>query len=271
MLRSHKTISKTATIEGVNRDGENTMVKLNPSKFGLGIHFKDQDGNTYLKPMDMVNENVKSRLELNDGGFTIWDAEHMLAAIASFGITDLEITVVNGMPFPDYNAKKFFDAIEQNGVTTHEEKSWSANVANGRRTVVALKDGSWAELVPSPDDKFHIECVIANAELGVLGCRYTEGEDFSELAKDKPMVVANPDELPEDVKKNIIVMHEGKVVTPCVSEAEIAGHIAVDVLGSMALFGPIPNVTIRTLNPNSQTIFKLMRKHYRKLQRQLTK
>ena len=268
-IKFGKTIKNEVTIIGKNRKGNNTIVTMKPSKIG-GIYFNDGKGNNIFNLLEAADLKVSSRLHLKSGEFEVFDAEHILAACASLGITDLRIVCPDGLPFPDFTPSKYFDYLKLAEVVD-ASISWATLDVN-KRIVHADKDGSWAEIVPSPDEKYHIEVVIcANGPVNILGVRFQEDDDFSSFATARPMIVAERDKLPQDVKDNAIIVWDGEFKTLPKDEEEIIRHTASDVLGCLAMLGPIPPVTIRTLNPNTATMIKVLRKYQRARQKQFNK
>lgn len=114
------TITHPATISGIGlHSGHRINMKLRPAEAGTGVVFHRTDGNRTVS-IEAISANVvDTRLAtvLGKGGLTVSTVEHLLAALAAFGIDNLHIDIDGPeVPILDGSAAPFADLLRQTGI-----------------------------------------------------------------------------------------------------------------------------------------------------------
>lgn len=145
-----KTIQSPAFLQGLGlHSGNKVELVLRPAPAGTGLRIRStRNDSTRGSEIEVSPRNVtttENAVTLSNGVWKIQTVEHLMAALAAFGITDLYIDVDSEeMPVLDGSALPFIEAIEKAGIETHEESIEPISirmpvwVVSGEKYLVAL-------------------------------------------------------------------------------------------------------------------------------------
>ncbi len=148
-----KTLRKSVVACGLGlHSGVSTGVILHPLPENSGIHFGGISGDaTVPAHLDYVR-STDFATSLQRGGVVVGTVEHLLAALHSYGITNLLIKMYGEIPIMDGSAIEFCRLIEEVGVEEQQGKRPEIVID---RTLRVVGDGE-KEIVIEPADGFTI-------------------------------------------------------------------------------------------------------------------
>lgn len=113
------TIQKTKLIQGIGlHSGEEVHLKISPARAGNGLVFRasgSQKGDIPVTPFNVVD--TLQAVTLGNSNWRISTVEHLLAGLATAGITDADFEIdAPEIPIMDGSARPFYEAIQEAGV-----------------------------------------------------------------------------------------------------------------------------------------------------------
>lgn len=147
-----KTLKRPARISGYGlHTGQPSHLRLRPAPSGTGIVFVriDIEGMPVVPARwDLVQANPLRTELVSDAGVRVATIEHLMAALAVLGVTDLLIEISGPeVPIMDGSAHPFVERIERTGLI---EISGSQPVLEILRPVELRVGEAWARLEPHP-------------------------------------------------------------------------------------------------------------------------
>lgn len=155
-----RTLSAPISATGIGlHSGKDVTLTLSPAPVGTGIVFVRTDLDNAQIPMSatLVQDTVMSS-NLVAGSARVGTVEHLLSAVAAFGLDNLYIQVnAPEIPIMDGSAGVFLSLIEQAGITEQPKLKQFIKI---KRAVVVRDGDKWARF--DPDDggflmKFEID------------------------------------------------------------------------------------------------------------------
>ena len=174
---SQRTITKAITATGIGlHSGKKVTLTLAPADVDTGIVFYRTDLDAYI-PMDatLVQDTLMSS-NLVQGEARIGTVEHLLSAVAAYGLDNLIIEVdAPEIPIMDGSAAPFLFLIDQAGVTEQDALKKFIKIIKP----VKVEDGDkWAMLEPY-DDGFLMHFEIDFNHAAIAATEQTTELDFN--------------------------------------------------------------------------------------------
>ncbi|MEO1494866.1 MAG: UDP-3-O-acyl-N-acetylglucosamine deacetylase [Pseudomonadota bacterium] len=251
-----RTLNTTIALTGVGlHGGEHVDLTIAPAAFGSGIVFVRSDlieagaeAATALIPAryDLVTDTRLCTRLTNEHGTSIGTVEHLMAALAGCGVTDVEITVsAPEVPIMDGSSEPFVHALIEAGFADSDRACPAIRILKPVRVEL---DGKIAELRPA--DRFEIdfriefdddaigtqeECLemVNGAFVRHLSDCRTFGK-LKEVEYMRSLGLARGGSL-----QNAIVIDEGRILNPegLRRPTEFVRHKILDAVGDLALAG----------------------------------
>jgi UDP-3-O-[3-hydroxymyristoyl] N-acetylglucosamine deacetylase/3-hydroxyacyl-[acyl-carrier-protein] dehydratase len=139
---------------GLHR-GEEVRLRFKPAPAGSGIVFRrvDLPGAPRVRASIESSEKIPRRTTLREGDAAVETVEHLLAAVAGLGISDMEVDIDGReVPGADGSALAFCEILEEAGV--REIEGWVDRLFLRRPVLVA--DGSASILALPATEGLHI-------------------------------------------------------------------------------------------------------------------
>ena len=154
MIYTKKTIKEKITFKGIGvHTGKKSVLSLNPAK-NTGIVFIHKGQSLSLDIRNVTK--MKNAVTLSNGRIQIQTIEHLLAALATFQITDLIVEVSHfEIPILDGSSFEFFRAIEKVGILDLRETIEPIRME--QTLCVKEKD---KHIIAYPSDKFTVSYSI---------------------------------------------------------------------------------------------------------------
>lgn len=259
-----KTLTKSVVLSGQGlHSGVKTGLILHPLPPNSGIRFTGLSGDVTLPAhLDYVGSTGYAT-SLRSKGFAVGTVEHFLAALHSYGITNLLVKVQGEVPIMDGSAVEFCQAIEEAGVQ-EEEEEWSEIIIN-RPYHVHAKGGESIRVEPAK--VFSVHYVMRYPEpVGEQEHFYTyQGPEYfkaeiapartfgflRDIEKLQTMGLAGGGKL-----NNCIIIGDEKIINTDLRYAnELARHKILDILGDFYLLGrPIRGAVTAHMTGHSDNI-----------------
>jgi UDP-3-O-[3-hydroxymyristoyl] N-acetylglucosamine deacetylase len=241
-----KTVKNTVKISGKTlHKGSNSTIVLKPLPENSGIYFIKDGVKIPLLPEFVIDTTMATTI--GKDGVNIHTVEHLMSAVISLGISNLEIEInSNEPPILDGSSIKFLEAIEKVG--TIEQNS-------NRKTLVIKKevkieDGKRFVSISPKKGGFSIKSTIdfKNKAIGIQNFEIdiTEESYKKEIApartfgflKDFDMLKSQNLALGADYS-NVIVIGDDEVLNKdgLRFENEFVRHKILDVIGDFAVLG----------------------------------
>jgi UDP-3-O-[3-hydroxymyristoyl] N-acetylglucosamine deacetylase len=263
-LLKQKTLKKSVVLSGQGlHSGVKTGLILHPLPPNSGIRFTGISGDVTLPAhLDYVGSTGYAT-SLRSKGFAVGTVEHFLAALHSYGITNLLVKVQGEVPIMDGSAVEFCQAIEEAGVQ-EEEEEWSEIIIN-RPYHVHAKGGESIRVEPAK--VFSVHYVMRYPEpVGEQEHFYTyQGPEYfkaeiapartfgflRDIEKLQTMGLAGGGKL-----NNCIIIGDEKIINTDLRYAnELARHKILDILGDFYLLGrPIRGAVTAHMTGHSDNI-----------------
>lgn len=153
-----KTLKAPALLKGVGvHSGAPVDLELVPAGINHGIKFQRTDittDNVIDATYDLVSDTRMSTTLTNAHGASISTVEHLMSALAGYGITNCLIKVSGPeIPIMDGSAQDFCDSIQAAGLDNQQCDKQTIKIVH---TIRVEYGDSWAELSPSSDRTFTV-------------------------------------------------------------------------------------------------------------------
>ena len=263
-MLKQKTLKKSVVLSGQGlHSGIKTGLILHPLPPHNGILFTGISGDvTVPAHLDYVGSTGYAT-SLRSKDFAVGTVEHLLAALHSYGITNLLIKVQGEIPILDGSASEFCQAIEEAGI--QEETEACAAIVIERKYRVGGVGGE--SITIEPADLFSIRYVLRYPKpVGEQEHTYVfhGAEHFKteiapartfgflkDIAQLQNMGLANGGRL-----SNFILIDDEKIVnTELRYPNELARHKILDILGDLYLLGrPMRGAVTAVMTGHSDNI-----------------
>lgn len=172
-----RTVAKAITATGIGlHSGKKVTLTLSPAKPNTGIVFERTDlGATVPMAAELVQDTMmSSNLVLGDA--RIGTVEHLLSAIAAYGLDNLIIQVdAAEIPIMDGSAAPFLYLIDQAGITEQDQLKKFIKII----LPIEVNDGDkWARLEPY-DEGFLLDFEIDFNHAAIAATEQTTQLDFN--------------------------------------------------------------------------------------------
>ena len=156
-----KTLKKSVVLSGQGlHSGVKTGLILHPLPPNRGILFTGISGDvTVPAHLDYIG-SAGYATSLRSKDYAVGTVEHLLAALHSYGITNLLVKVQGEIPIMDGSALEFCQAIEEAGVQEEDEEC--AEIVIDQPYRVDAKGGESIAIEPAEGFQFATSCVIQN-------------------------------------------------------------------------------------------------------------
>jgi UDP-3-O-[3-hydroxymyristoyl] N-acetylglucosamine deacetylase len=249
MTMHRKTLNAPVAIEGIGlHSGIYTRVELRPAAAGSGIAFVRADlGGLRIPALQSSTTALDYATSVGRDDVSVGTIEHLLAAVAAAGLTDLDI-VVDGaeVPIVDGSALPFIHLIEAAGV-----RELDATIEPIRiREAIEVRDGDkFVRIEPARTDRLQIRYNVdfAHPAIGKQSMKLElNAENF-----EKKVAGARTFGFLRDVEKmraaglarggsveNCIVLDDHRVINGALRFTdEFVRHKVLDLVGDLALLG----------------------------------
>ncbi|HZL12681.1 MAG TPA: bifunctional UDP-3-O-[3-hydroxymyristoyl] N-acetylglucosamine deacetylase/3-hydroxyacyl-ACP dehydratase [Verrucomicrobiae bacterium] len=247
-MLNQQTLNRAASFSGIGlHSGNRVNMTMLPAPANSGVRFRrvDLDG----KPE--IEANVENVFETNrsttlaKGNVKIHTVEHVLAALAGFGIDNAIIELdANEPPIADGSSREFCKIIQAAGIAPQAEKRESFTPA----APIELESGETL-MTLFPDDGFKITCTSADKQ-----GRFTQffSTEVTPKTWEKELSHARTfcffEEIEHLIKNNLIkggslenavVIRDDAVLTtePLRYPEEFVRHKMLDIIGDLSLIG----------------------------------
>ena len=237
------TLTKEVTVRGVGiHTGLECELTLRPAETDHGRVFVTAEGTRIPARVDFVVNCDRSTI-LGSGDCRVHTPEHLLSALAAWGIDNLEIGISGSeVPILDGSSLQFMQLLQEAGREDQQKpaKTYRLKEACG----VGDPEGSLMMAWPAEETKY--ECVLhyPHPMLGTQVFTYEPGStDFA-----KEIAPARTFALWEEVKPllergmalggtldNALVIYQDKFSTPLKVPDEPVRHKCLDLIGDLAL------------------------------------
>lgn len=147
-----RTIKQSFRLEGIGlHSGKLVTIEFLPAGIDTGIVFYRSDiSNAMPIPAHYttIKDTLMSSNLVNEAGQRMGTVEHLMSAIASLGIDNLEIHVsAPEIPIMDGSASPFFTALRQHGIAEQDAPKKFIQI---KKPVKVIQDDKFASLSPNP-------------------------------------------------------------------------------------------------------------------------
>jgi len=265
-----KTIKGIVKISGKTlHKGSNSTLILRPLPENSGIYFKSGEKIIPLSPESVID--TKMATTIGKDGIKIYTVEHLMSAVTSFGITNLEIEIdSNEPPILDGSSKEFLEKIEKIGTV---EQNVPRKVIIIKRDVKVQDGDKFVSISPTKkggfwiDSKidfkhpaigvqeFKLEVTLENYRKEIAPAR-TFGflKEFDYLKSQNLALGAN--------YTNVIVIGDDEVLNEdgLRFENEFVRHKILDVIGDFSILGMQIEGEYRSFASSHSLNYKLVQK-----------
>jgi UDP-3-O-[3-hydroxymyristoyl] N-acetylglucosamine deacetylase / 3-hydroxyacyl-[acyl-carrier-protein] dehydratase len=247
-VQHQQTLNRPASFSGIGLHGGNRVeMSFLPAPPNSGIRFRrvDLEGKPEIEArVENVVENNRSTT-LAKGNTRIHTVEHVLAALAGYGIDNAIIELdSNEPPIADGSSREFCTMIRTAGTVAQIEKRESYKVT----TPIELQVGE-TEMTLFPDDNFKISCTSADKD-----GRFTQffSVELTPKTWEKELSHARTFCFYEEIEyliknglikggslENAVVIRDDAVLTtePLRYPEEFVRHKILDIVGDLSLLG----------------------------------
>ena len=252
-IRRQSTLCGPAVTAGVElHGGEHVRIALNPAPIGSGIVFvrtdvTDRDNRVVASPGNVTSTRNATTLG-NAAGVEVCTVEHLMAALASIGLDNVEIHLSGReVPALDGSAEPFLKLIEQVGVCPQEAQRRYVRVLRA----VRVQDGPcFAEIAPA--ERLELDVSIDFDDAAIGRSRLAIAPDSRSFRED--IGSARTFARMSDVRalreaglslggsmRNAVVVDDGEVLNPegLRYSDEFVRHKVLDLMGDLYLGGPV--------------------------------
>lgn len=248
-MRNQFTIKEEKVLAGIGlHSGKEVTMRIKPAPENSGIVFirVDLPGRPCI-PAQVVNvSDTRRATTLGWETAKVHTAEHLLAALSAQGIDNLYIEMDSAEPpVVDGSSLPFIKLLEAAGVIEQQAV----------RSVIKITEPIWVRqgdryLVALPYEGFRVSCLFINPH-PLIGTQYGDfeinGENFcKEISPARTIGFMHEVEALQaqglalgGSPDNAIVYDHDTVLTPLRFEDEVVRHKILDIIGDLALLGPI--------------------------------
>ncbi len=245
---NQQTLNRAATFSGIGlHSGNRVNMTILPAPANSGVRFRrvDLDGKPEIEArVENVGETNRSTT-LAKGNVKVHTVEHVLAALAGFGIDNAVIELdANEPPIADGSSREFCKIITAAGIAPQAEKRESFTPSEP----IELEAGE-TMMTLFPDDNFKITCTSADKQ-----GRFTQfySTEVTPKTWEKELAHARTFCFYEEIEflfknglikggslENAIVIRDDAVLTtePLRYPEEFVRHKMLDILGDLSLVG----------------------------------
>lgn len=247
-MLNQQTLNRSATFSGIGlHSGNRVNMTILPAPANSGVRFRrvDLDGKPEIEArVENVSETNRSTT-LAKGNVKIHTVEHVLAALAGYGIDNAIIELdANEPPIADGSSREFCKIILASGLAPQAEKRESFTPSEP----IELKSGETI-MTLFPDDGFKITCTSADKN-----GRFTQffSTEVTPKTWEKELAHARTFCFFEEIEfliknglikggslENAIVIRDDAVLTtePLRYPEEFVRHKMLDIIGDLSLAG----------------------------------
>ena len=245
MLRQ-KTLKKSVVISGQGlHSGIKTGVIVHPLPPNSGILFSGISGDATVPAHVDYVRSTGYATSLQGKGIVVGTVEHFLAALHSYGISNLLVKMQGEIPIMDGSALEFCRLIEEAGIKEQDEE-WS-EIAIDRPYRIGAEEGEWITVEPA--ETFGVRYILNYPKpVGVQEHTYISNNSHSfkeEIAPARTFGFLKDIERLEKMGlvsggrlSNCILIDDEKIVnTELRFPDEFARHKILDIVGDFYLLG----------------------------------
>ena len=247
-MLNQQTLNRPASFSGIGlHSGNRVNMTILPAPANSGVRFRrvDLDGKPEIEArIENVSETTRSTT-LAKGNVKIHTVEHVLAALAGYGIDNAIIELdANEPPIADGSSREFCKIIQAAGIVAQPEK----REFFAPTEPIELRVGETMMTI-FPDENFKITCTSADK-----GGRFTQfySTEVTPKTWEKELAHARTfcfyEEIEHLIKNNLIkggslanaiVIREDAVLTtePLRYPEEFVRHKMLDIVGDLSLLG----------------------------------
>jgi len=184
MLENQKTVKRPGTLTGVGlHTGKEVTLTFRPAPINFGKKFirVDLEGSPQINALVENVVDTARGTSLAENGAKVQTVEHVLAAIAGFGIDNLIIELDQAeTPIMDGSSRYFIETLERCGI---QEQPALREYLELRTPVFYEEPENKIEMVAMPYPRFKVTTMI-NFETKVLGSQYAIMENIDDFASE---------------------------------------------------------------------------------------
>jgi UDP-3-O-[3-hydroxymyristoyl] N-acetylglucosamine deacetylase/3-hydroxyacyl-[acyl-carrier-protein] dehydratase len=277
---NQQTLNRAASFSGIGlHSGNRVNMTILPAPAGSGVRFRrvDLEGRPEIEArVENVGETARST-SLTKGNVKVQTVEHILAALAGFGIDNAVIELdANEPPIADGSSREFCKIIQDAGVTPLAEKREFYTPLEP----IELQMGE-TTMTLFPDENFKITCTSADR----LG-RFTQfySTEITPKTWEKELSHARTFCFFEEIEyliknglikggslENAVVIRDDAVLTtePMRYPEEFVRHKMLDIVGDLSLLGRPLRAHVIAVRPGHAANCELVRKIAEQMQKPL--
>ena len=277
---NQQTLNRAASFSGIGlHSGNRVNMTILPAPAGSGVRFRrvDLEGRPEIEArVENVGETARST-SLTKGNVKVQTVEHILAALAGFGIDNAVIELdANEPPIADGSSREFCKIIQDAGVTPLAEKREFYTPLEP----IELQMGE-TTMTLFPDENFKITCTSADR----LG-RFTQfySTEITPKTWEKELSHARTFCFFEEIEyliknglikggslENAVVIRDDAVLTtePMRYPEEFVRHKMLDIVGDLSLLGRPLRAHVVAVRPGHAANCELVRKIAEQMQKPL--
>lgn len=245
-----RTITNEVSFTGTGlHTGKNSKVTIKPGESNSGIQFQRIDLNAPIpSTVNDVLQTQRCTTIGKDDGLQIKTIEHLLSAIYALGIDNLCIEVEGEeIPLADGCAERFYNLLESAHIIEQDcpknirSIAQPIYVAEGKSTIVALPSDDFRLSVSFTNDHQHPALSNQFIEYTLDSATY-----IKEIAPARTFGFKSEAELLIKMGlikgvdlEHVVIMDNQKFITPLRFSNEIVRHKVLDIIGDLALLGPL--------------------------------
>jgi UDP-3-O-[3-hydroxymyristoyl] N-acetylglucosamine deacetylase / 3-hydroxyacyl-[acyl-carrier-protein] dehydratase len=184
MLENQKTVKRPGTLTGVGlHTGKEVTLTFRPAPINFGKKFirVDLEGSPQINALVENVVDTARGTSLAENGAKVQTVEHVLAAVAGFGIDNLIIELDQAeTPIMDGSSRYFIETLERCGI---QEQPALREYLELRTPVFYEEPENKIEMVAMPYPRFKVTTMI-NFETKVLGSQYAIMENIDDFASE---------------------------------------------------------------------------------------
>ncbi len=242
-----RTVQDELTVAGIGlHSGETVSMRLIPAPAGTGLIFRNKDaslGEIEVNPFKVVN--TLNAVTVSNGKWHVQTIEHLLAGLATAGITDLYIELDSSeIPIMDGSSQKFYEAVLEAGVREFEDVLEPIRLTNAVWVVEGDK-----YLVALPHDSFRVsynidynhpllrgKSITIDLDESVLADEILPARTFGflrdvEMLKSKGLIKGG------SIDNAIVLTEDGVLNEDLRYPEECIRHKVLDLVGDLYLLG----------------------------------
>ncbi|MDF2630375.1 MAG: UDP-3-O-acyl-N-acetylglucosamine deacetylase [Symbiobacteriaceae bacterium] len=246
------TLAAPVSLEGRGlHSGRPVLMRVLPAEAEFGIRFRRTDlpgGPLIAAAAGNVVETVRCTVLEGEGGARVSTVEHLLSALRGLGV-DNALIEVDGpeVPIADGSSALFCDLVQSAGLAAqaqprrYQRLAKAVGVSNGQSCAVAIPADRFAVSVTLVNDHRHPALSDQFFELVVESAAYRQSvaaaRTFGFLAEVEAMRARGL--IQGASLENAVVLSDTEVLTPLRYPDELVRHKVLDLIGDLALLGPI--------------------------------